>query len=214
MQSSTSKLTLMPHGDAASEDVVASLARLASIVESSEDAIISQDVDGTILTWNRGAAALYGYTAEEAIGRSMNFLVPEDRSDEEESILAKVRAGRRVQHFETVRIRKNGVRTHVSLTMSPIREGDRVIGVSHVARDISERKRLEAATAQLAAIVDSSGDAIISKDLNGIIQTWNDSAERIYGYSAKEMIGRSISILLPSGQEREEQEILEKVRRG
>ena len=214
MQSSTHKLALLPHRDGVSEDVVAKLARLASIVESSEDAIISQDIEGTILTWNRGAAALYGYTAAEAIGQNMMVLVPAERFDKEKAMLARVCAGQQVQHFETVRIRKNGVRAHVSLTISPIREGDRVIGASHVARDISERKRLEAANAHLAAIVDSSEDAIISKDLSGSIQTWNASAERIYGYSAKEMIGHNISILLPSGQEREEHEILEKIRRG
>ena len=194
---------------------MAELARLAFIVESSDDAIISEDLDGTILTWNRGAAAIYGYSAEEAIGRSTNLLVPPDRAAEEEAILARIRAGLRTQHFETVRIKKNGIPIDVSLTISPILdEENRVVGASHVARDISERMRLEIANAQLAAIVESSEDAIISKDLNGTINTWNAEAERIYGYSATEAVGRPMKFLQPSGQEREEEEILEKISRG
>ena len=166
---------------------LAELARLAFIVESSDDAIISEDLNGAILTWNRGAAAIYGYSAEEAIGRSTNLLVPLDRAAEEEAILARIRAGLRIQHFETVRIKKSGVTIDVSLTISPILdEENRVVGASHVSRDISERRRLEVANAQLAAIVESSEDAIVSKDLTGTIKTWNAKAERIFGYSATE----------------------------
>jgi len=190
------------------------VAPLDSIIEASEDAIISKDLSGTILTWNRGAAALYGYTAEEAIGRSITLLVPADRYEEEQAILAQIRAGQRIQQLETVRIRKSGVPIHVSLTISPIRERDRIVGASHVARDISERKRLEGANAQLASLVQSSDDPIISEDLAGTIQTWNPAAERVYGYSAAEAIGRNMSMLLPSGQEQEEQKILERIKRG
>lgn len=190
------------------------IVRLSSIVESSEDAIVSEDLEGVVLTWNRGAAAIYGYTAEEMIGQSINLLVPPDRLSEEESILAQIRAGQRVHHFETIRIRKGGVPINVSLTISPIRDGDRVAGASHVARDISERKRLESANAQLAAIVESSEDAIIGKDLNGIVQTWNAAACRVYGYFASEVMGRRMTFLLPPGREEEEDQILEKIRRG
>jgi len=201
-------------GDGIPGEPLSALARFASIVESSEDAIVSKDLYGKILTWNRGAAAIYGYTAEEMIGQSIHMLVPPDRRDEEESILTRIRAGQRVQHFETVRIRKGGAQLHVSLTISPVREGGRVVGASHVARDISERKRLESANAQLAAIVESSEDAIISKDLQGVIQTWNDSAARVYGYTASEVMGRNMTFLLPPGRENEEEQILDKIRRG
>lgn len=189
-------------------------ARFASIIESSEDAIVSKDLTGKILTWNRGAAAIYGYTAEEAVGRSINLLVPPERIDEEQSILSRIRDGERVQHFETVRIKKNGTPIHVSLTISPIREGQSVVGASHVARDISERRRLEVDKAQLAAIVESSEDAIISTDLSGLILTWNESAERVYGYSIEEACGRKMNFLLPPGLEREDDQILDQVSRG
>jgi len=201
-----------------SDNLIATLgefADLAFIVESSDDAIICEDLNGAILTWNRGAAAIYGYAAEEAIGRSFNLLVPPDRIAEEESILERVRAGQRIQHFETVRIKKSGISIDVSLTISPILdEQNRVVGASHVARDISERKRLEAANAQLAALVESSEDAIISKDLTGTIKTWNAKAEMVYGYSASEALGKTMTFLQPPGQEQEEDEILEKINRG
>src|ERR1700677_1610012 len=135
--------------DTLTAKTLAEFARLAFIVESSDDAIISEDLNGTILTWNRGGAAIYGYAAEEAIGRSISLLVTPDRAAEEETILARIRAGQRIQHFETVRIKKNGVTIDVSLTISPILdEENRVVGASHVARDISERRRLEIANAQ------------------------------------------------------------------
>jgi PAS domain S-box-containing protein len=190
------------------------LARLASIVESSEDAILSKDLSGTICTWNRGAFTVYGYTEEEAIGRSIFMLVPPDRQDEERELLARIGAGERIQHFETVRMRKGGGLIDVSLSISPIVEEGRIAGCSHVARDVSERKRLEIANSQLAAIIASSEDAIIAEDLNGIIQSWNTAAERVYGYTAEEAIGRNIEMLLPPGREQDEQEILEQIRGG
>lgn len=204
----------MPSSRVLIPDTQDELARLAAMIESSSDAIISKDLNGTILTWNRGAAAVYGYAAEEAIGRSIQLLVAPDRVAEEEAILARLRDGKRVQHFETVRINKSGAPIHVSLTISPIFGKNGIVGASDVARDITERKRLDAAIAQLAAIVESSEDAIVSKDLSGTIQTWNASAERLYGYMAQEAIGRNIIILQPVGREHEETEILRRAARG
>src|SRR5262245_620680 len=100
-----------------SDEAPTTIGWFISIVESSEDAVISKDLTGKILTWNRGAAAMYGYTAEEMIGQSMHVLLSPDRADEEEAILERIRAGERVQHFETTRVRKNGVPIHVSLTI-------------------------------------------------------------------------------------------------
>src|SRR5947207_15507871 len=107
-------------------------AHLAAIVESSEDAVISKTLDGTILTWNAGAGHVYGYPAVEAIGRPMTFLLPEDRPDEESLILERIGRGERVEHFETVRRGKSGNRIDVSLTISPIRDNNgRIIAASN-----------------------------------------------------------------------------------
>lgn len=117
---------------------------LAAIVESSEDAILSKDLDGHIMSWNRGAQRLFGYTAEEAVGQLVTMLIPDDRLDEEPVILAKIQRGERVEHFETIRRRKDGSLVDISLTISPIRAPDgSVIGASKVARDISDRRQAE-----------------------------------------------------------------------
>lgn len=126
-------------------------ALLASIVESSEDAILSKDLDGTITSWNAGAERLYGYTAAEMIGQSVTALIPPENHAEEFEILARIRTGLRVDHYETVRRRKDGRLIDVSLTVSPVRNAEgQIIGASKVARDISDRKSAEQALAQRA----------------------------------------------------------------
>jgi PAS domain S-box-containing protein len=125
--------------------------RLAALVESSDDAILSVDLDGTIATWNKSAERLYGYEAEEIIGQSVTLLIPEDRQEEEPKILGHVGRGEHVQHFETVRLRKDGRPIVVSLTVSPITDNSgTIIGASKIARDITERKRVEAVLAKRA----------------------------------------------------------------
>lgn len=120
------------------------LARLAAIVESSDDAIVSLTVDGIIVSWNAGAQRVYGYTAEEITGRSLALLVPPDRPDEVPRILESVRDGKGIDHYETERVRKDGTRIHVSLSASPMRDAfGRVVGTSVIARDITGRRRLE-----------------------------------------------------------------------
>ena len=118
--------------------------RLAAIVESSDDAILAKDLNGTIITWNSGAERLFGYTADEAIGKQVAMLIPLDRSNEEPDILARIRAGERIDHYETIRRRKDGSLIEISLSVSPIRgrDGD-IIGASKIARDITERRRAE-----------------------------------------------------------------------
>jgi PAS domain S-box-containing protein len=121
------------------------LAHLAAIVRSSDDAIIGRDLDGIITSWNAGAERLYGYSAKEVIGKPASLLHPPDRGDEERRILAALRRGETTEHYETVRIAKDGRRIDVALTISPIRNADgTIIGSSKIARDISERKRTEA----------------------------------------------------------------------
>jgi len=118
--------------------------RLAAIVESSDDAIIAKDLNGIITSWNRGAERLFGYTAEEAIGQPVTMLIPIERHDEEPEILARIRRGDRIDHYETVRQRKDGSRVEISLAVSPIRDaGGVIVGASKIARDITERKRVQ-----------------------------------------------------------------------
>jgi PAS domain S-box-containing protein len=189
--------------------------RLASIVASADDAIISEELSGTIVSWNRAAERIFGYTESEAIGQSIHVIVPPELHEEEEDVLRRVRAGEGVSHYETVRIRKDGQRVDVSLTVSPIVTPDgRIMGASTIARDITERRRLETDARHFAAIVQSSDDAIVSKDLNGIIVSWNRAAERLFGYAAAEIVGRSVRVIIPPDRQSEEDDVLAAVRRG
>jgi PAS domain S-box-containing protein len=121
-------------------------ARLAAIVESSDDAIVSKTLDGIILTWNAGAERIFGHTAQEAVGQPITLIIPPDRHDEERQILEKLRRGERVDHFETVRVTRDGRLLDISLTVSPVRDDEgQIIGASKVARDITEKKRAEKA---------------------------------------------------------------------
>jgi len=189
-------------------------ARLAAIIASSDDAIISKDLHGNITSWNRAAEEMFGYTAEEAVGKNIRMIIPHERLPEEDYVLGQIRNGLGIDHYETVRRRKDGTDVDVSLTVSPIRSGGVVVGASKIARDISRSKRLEREAFRLAAIVSSSDDAIISKDLNGVIQTWNHGAERMFGYTADEVIGKSITIVIPPERLPEETEVLTRIRAG
>ena len=312
---------------------------LASLVRSSTDAILSKDLDGTITSWNKGAERIFGYTQEEAIGKPVTLLFPPDRMDEEPVILERIKRGELIEHYETVRRRKDGSFLDVSLTVSPIFDAKgNVVGASKVARDItlqkreqerwritlasigdgviatdadgritfmnrvaeqltgwpsaraagvplpevfqivnestretvespvtkviregvtvglanhtvliardgterpiddsgapirntagelvgivlvfrdaSERREAELRALRLAAIVTSSDDAIIGKDLNGIVTSWNPGAERLFGYNAAEMIGRPVTRLFPPERISEEEDILARLKRG
>jgi PAS domain S-box-containing protein len=124
---------------------------LASIVESSDDAIVTKNLDGIISSWNKSAERLFGYTAEEAIGKSITMLIPSERRDEEPAILDRIRRGERIDHYETVRQRKDGRLINISLTVSPVRNAQgKIIGASKIARDITERKRNDDYLATLA----------------------------------------------------------------
>ena len=125
---------------------------LAAIVESSDDAIVSKDLNGTIMSWNKGAERVFGYTADEAVGRPITMLLPPDRVHEETTIVATLVRGERIDHFETERVRKDGRRIHVSLSVSPIKDrSGRVIGGAKIARDITLRRELEREREQMLA---------------------------------------------------------------
>ncbi len=190
-------------------------ALLAAIVASSHDAIVSKTLEGIVTTWNEGAQRMFGYTAEEMIGQPILRLIPPEMHGEEAQILQSIKAGRRIEHYETVRLTKDGRRLPVSLTISPIRDAHgRIAGASKIARDISTQKRLSDLQERMAAIVESSDDAIISKDLNGIIRSWNPGAERIFGYAADEIVGQHISTIAAPDRIDEIPGILERIKRG
>ena len=120
------------------------IALLAAIVDSSEDAIVSKSLDGTITSWNKSAERMFGYTAAESIGQSIMLIIPPERQDEEDRIIAGIKAGKSVEHFETVRMRKDGTPIDVSLTISPVRDATgRIVGASKIARDVTDRRRAE-----------------------------------------------------------------------
>jgi PAS domain S-box-containing protein len=188
---------------------------LAAIVESSDDAILSKDLNGVVQSCNAAAEHIFGYAPSELIGRSVRVLIPTERQAEEDDILARIRRGERVRHFETVRVSKDQRRIDVSLTISPVRDAAGVvIGASKIARDITEQKRARAIQAHLAAIVESAEDGILSKDLDGIVQSCNTAAERLFGYAASELVGRSVRVLIPPDRQSEEDAILTRIRRG
>src|ERR1700733_11120579 len=170
---------------------------LAAIVDSSDDAIISKKLDGTITSWNKGAERLFGYKAEEAVGQHITLIVPWERHSEEENILRRLARGERVDHFETERKRKDGANVDVSLTISPIRDAaGGVIGASNVARDITERKQAERALSEQARLLDLSNDAILVRDASDHVTFWNKAATELYGFTREEALGRVTHELL------------------
>jgi PAS domain S-box-containing protein len=127
---------------------------LAAIVDSSDDAIVSKDLNGIIQSWNRAAERIFGYTAAEAIGQSITIIIPPERLHEEDRVLSQVRAGLIIDHFETVRRRKDGSPVDISLTVSPIQQDGRIVGASKIARDISEQRRLREAAENASRLKD------------------------------------------------------------
>ena len=165
--------------------------RLAAIVASSDDAIISKDLNGMITSWNAGASRIFGYAPEETIGRHITLLIPPELHAEENIILARLRKGERIEHFETVRVTKSGKKLDVSLTISPIRDSKgHVIGASKIARDISDRKRIEDALresrAQLTLALESSRTAIFDWDIADRRGMWNDQMAALYDFNPAE----------------------------
>src|SRR5690349_68323 len=179
--------------------------RLAAILDTTDDAIITTTLDSIITGWNAAAEDLYGFPASEAIGRSMLMLLPPGRSDEETRIVEDARRGESVRNVAAVRVGRDGSAMPVSLTITPLRApSGEIVGTLRIARRVDGRRSAERAARRLAAIVESSDDAIISKDLNGIVMSWNRSAEQMFGYTAAEMVGESIRLLIPEDRQSEE----------
>jgi two-component system sensor kinase FixL len=182
---------------------------MAAIVESSEDAIVSKTLDGVVTSWNKAAERIFGFTAAEMVGQPISVLTPPGRADEMRRILDRIGSGERIEHYETERRRKDGRLIQVSLTVSPVRgETGQIVGAAKIARDITEAKQAQAALsereAHLRSILDTVPDGMIVIDengiigLHGIIQSFSAAAERMFGYTADEVRGRNVSMLMPS----------------
>ncbi|MGJ4948433.1 PAS domain S-box protein [Bradyrhizobium sp. HKCCYLS20291] len=205
----------MPGASPASRIASDDTAYLAAIVDSAADAILSTTVDGIICSWNKSAERMLGFSAAEMIGRPIADIIPPELSDEAGALRARVGAGESIESFDTVRLTRQGQPIEVAVTFSPIRAGSgAIVGISEILRDVTLSNKAERGAAMLAAIVASSSDGVVSKTLDGTITSWNKSAERIFGFSEREMINRSIRTIIPQERQAEEDRILTTVLSG
>lgn len=188
---------------------------LASIVESTEDAIISSTTQGTIVTWNQGAERLFGYTVNEVAGEPVSMLAPADQRASLKSIADTLRRGESVTQFECIGLTKAGRRLNISISACPVADADgQVTAWAAIIRDITARVQAQEARAWLASIVDSADDAIFGLSPDGAILSWNRGAEAMYGYTTGEILGKAFSILLPSATTGESVAMLDRIRSG
>jgi two-component system sensor kinase FixL len=185
----------MPDGDPAG--------MLASILESSEDAILGERLDGTIVSWNRAAERIFGYAAAEIVGRPSSVLMPPGTDGQRRTMRDEIEPGGRVEPYETVWLGKGARPVDVLVTASSVRNRrGEVIGHTIVAHDVGHRRRLDLALrtteARWRAIIDSAVDAIVVIDARGIIEAFNPAAERMFGYSEREAVGQNVTLLMPS----------------
>ena len=204
------------------------ISRLAAIVQSSEDAIIGLDLEGTVTNWNPAAEHLYGWPAAEAVGRPASFLVPPDRMEELTDIFGRLRRGERVRHHETVRLHREGTRLDVSLTVSPVYDGEgRLVGASKTARDITERRKAEEARLKLEAQrdellrrlqlqIERMPLACIQLDADLRITGWNPAAEKTFGFTREEVlgVGPPFAMLVPPEDAGEVDAVLGRIKAG
>ena len=178
------------------KQAVEAQAWLASIVQSSHDAIVGKGLDGAITSWNPGAERLYGYTAEEMIGRPLDVVIPSECRDEEAAMLGRVIQGKRVEEYESRRVHKDGRLIDVSVTLSAVADAnDVVVGVASIVRDITDRQR---ADVKLRAMLDAAPDAVLGVGADGRIVLVNAQVERLFGYRRDELIGQPVEILVPA----------------
>jgi PAS domain S-box-containing protein len=181
---------------------------LAAIVDSSDDAIISKNLDGVVTSWNKSAERIFGYTAGEAIGQAITLIVPPERRNEEAEILERLRRGERINRFQTVRTAKDGTRISVSLTISPVRNGaGRAIGASTVARDVTAQRRavqaLQESEERFRAMVETNPECVNVVAADGTLLHMNSGGVRVLGGDCDEVVvGRCVYDMI-SGQDRE-----------
>ncbi|HEX4895949.1 MAG TPA: PAS domain S-box protein [Solimonas sp.] len=170
-------------------------ARLAAIVESSNDAILGKDLNGLITSWNKAAETIYGYRAADIVGQPVALLFPPERRHEENQILERVRQGEQIKHYETERLTRDGRRIAMSLTISPIYDAlGRIVGASTIGRDIGESKKAER---KFRDLLETAPDAMVIIDGQGRIVLTNAQAGRLFGYERDTLIGQSIEVLIP-----------------
>lgn len=167
----------------------------AAIIESSNDAIIGKDLNGTIISWNKAAENLYGYTAKEIIGLSIDYLTPTDRKYETQQILTKIKEGKKIEHYETIHLKRNGSEIKVSVSGSPIKNASgKVIGAASIIREIPfvtpEQKKFELA-------VEAAPNGMLIIDVLGNIKLVNEQIEKMFGYTRAELLGKPIEVLVP-----------------
>ena len=183
-------------------------ARLAAIVSSSDDAIITKTLEGTVTSWNAGASGIFGHSADEMIGQSIFQIVPPELLEEQKQILKRLSRGERLRRFETVRLAKDGRRVDVSLTVSPLFDkSGHIVGASKIARDITEPKSADRAlregAARLRALIETAVDGVIVIDAHCVIHVFNPACEKLFGYSADEVMGKNVKVLMPEPYRRE-----------
>jgi PAS domain S-box-containing protein len=170
-------------------------ALLSSIVESSDDAIISKDVNGVVTSWNEGAERMFGYSAEEILGKPISIVAPPGAPDDMPAVLERLRKGERIEQYETVRRAKNGLQVSVSVTVSPLYDAlGRIVGASKIARDITERKTTEE---RLRLTVEAAPSAMIMVGREGRITLVNSQTEKLFGYNREELLGQFVELLVP-----------------
>ena len=190
----------------------------AVLLRSVDSAVIGVTPEGIVSIWNRGAEDLFGYADHEIVGKPLSILTPAEHAASENEILQKSRLTDAEHQVETQRVHKDGRTVDVYLTYSAVRDQQgQIYGILVIADNVAENKRIEKAERDqlfLSAIISSAEDAIVSKDLNGIVTSWNKAAEDLFGYTSEEMVGQPISLLIPLDHPDEEPQILARIRRG
>ena len=188
---------------------------LSSMVEGSEDAIISKSLSGFITSWNKSAERIYGYSEDEVIGKSIQILAPPQEKEEITQILKKIFAGEAIKHYHAKRVRKDGIIIDVSLSISPIKnENGTIIGASTIARDVTEQEKLEEESKFQTDLLNSVGQAITMVDVNRTILFWNKAAEKLYGYSKEQALGHQITEILGSISHDEAHDVRKRIMAG
>ncbi|NDW07099.1 PAS domain S-box protein [Jiella sp. 40Bstr34] len=190
-------------GALAARGIVLGAGHVAVHVASADIAIVGLSPEGLVTDWSRGAEKIYGYSADEAIGQPLAMLMPAERQESVDFLMECIERGERVEHHETQRLRRDGTLVDVSLTLAPIRDqSGRLLGASKIVRDITPAKHtlteLSEREARLQSVLDTVPDAMVVIDVEGVMQSFSATAERLFGYTADEVIGQNVSLLMPS----------------